>query len=280
MYESVTRLDGLCTYWQGAVSYSADALRQQISGVHSTAADLLPASQDSAALRRTLNAKYPDHLIRPLARKEGFDVVEEILGSSEHGNHYSSRGTARPNGSTLDVTGICYPMAYELTQMYQEQRALFTGAQVGMFLSRVCQESLGGVALRENGGFYWLPGHQVQVWSAIDDACANAAHKGRHRVYYIRHSLDPDSVIAVMDALRASVSADLANLSDDIQNGGLGKRGMESKQREAGILLQRVREYERMTGTYLNDLTSQIEGVEEAAAEAVLMCHAKAEAAV
>jgi len=208
-------------------------------------------------------------LIRPLAAKNGFSVVNENRG--EDGNTYSTVLTAKTYGdNAAPIFSGNLAKIDEVNAAYHQHFGRITSGQMGGVLVRVLQK-LGATRLRPTGGVYWLPGSRLGEWEAAMEGVEYAADGGKATCYVIRHQLDAASVRAVRDGLVTEVNTEVARLTEEIQSGDLGERAIKSRKQEAAQLRNKVAEYERILGVGLEQLRKALDEVEQTNAVAALL---------
>jgi hypothetical protein len=217
----------------------------------------------------------PRTLIRPLARRDGFVVVQEQRG--EQGNAYCQELLARiveGNGAPCPEFSPCDDRAAKVLESYRRQLGLLHATQVSTVLVKLV-ESLGGTRLRPSGAIYWLPGHRLDDWQKAADVFAQAGRGRPSAVYLLRHKMDADAVRAVRDAVVAEVQAEAMRIHDEIMTGELGGRALEHRQAQAAALRAKVLLYEELLDLGLQGLHQAVDRADQAAAAAVLLASAQ-----
>lgn len=230
-----------------------------------------------AALRAALDEVFggPRVLIRPLATKDGFTVVHEERG--EEANDYQRILSARVNGDPPKL--IFEPFSNDRCDSVREtfhihlERA--SAAQVSAVLVAGV-DWLGGTRLRPSGAVYWIPGHKIDEFTHLARAVEDAAQGKPSCVYVLRHPLDPDGIRAVRDAVIHQVNLDATRIHADVISGGLGMRALETRQRQASDLRDKVLLYEELLSVGLESLHVVVDQADQAAATAALMISASA----
>lgn len=132
-------------------------------------------------------------------------------------------------------------------------------------------ESLGGTRLRPTGAVYWVPGHRVADWAEVAAAVEGASEGKPSAVYLLRHRIDPDAVRAVRDAVVAEVQTEATRIRAEVLSGELGGRALETRQRLAHELRDKVLLYEHLLHVGLDDLHAAVDAADQAAASATLL---------
>ena len=213
-------------------------------------------------------------LIRPLASKDGFAVVQEDRGlaSNRYQTLLTSRVTGDPPALTFDP---CDSRAIAVQGAYQSQLERVSAIQVSGVLVRVV-ESLGGTRLRPSGAVYWVPGHRLDDFTHIARAIEESAEGRPSCVYMLRHRLDSDAIRAIRDAVISEVQTEANRIREDVITGSLGTRALETRQRQAADLRDKVLMYEDLLSVGLEGLHQAVDQADQAAATASLLLGASA----
>jgi hypothetical protein len=276
MVESHLDVGGAVVFWSLAEWSHRGRLTAQLAalGLEALVPDPRPAP---AALRSALEDVFggPRILIRPLATKDGFVVVQEHRGPDA--NQYQTELTAKVvNGDPPTLTFDPWDgRAPKVEFAYRAQLGRVSACQMSASLVRII-ESLGGTRLRPSGAVYWLPGHRIDEWAQIANAVEQAADGALSAVYILRHKLDHDSVRAVRDAVVAEVHSEAIRIRDDVLAGQLGGRALETRKKQATELRQKVLLYEDLLSVGLKGLHRAIDEADQAAATAAILLGATA----
>jgi len=90
-------------------------------------------------------------------------------------------------------------------------------------------------------------------------------------VYVLRHRLDAESVRAVRDAVVAEVQNEAKRIQEDVLQGDLGGRALETRKKLAQALRDKVLLYEDVLNVGLVDLHRVVDAADQAAASAALL---------
>lgn len=268
------KVGGGVVFWRLAAFTSQPKLKELLEeiGFGSLSPD---RRQMTACLRDAMESSVATTraLIRPLAKKDGFALIEEKRGEQE--NDYHHLLTAKFENLDADepylrITPSYLSEADKIRAAFTEQRDLLKPAQVGGMLARVAQ-FLGGTALREMGGVYWLPDEKLDSWKRVADAAESAAKDGKTSCYLLRHVMDADAVRAVRDAIVMEIGGESERLHAEIMAGTLGGRALESRRHAAEDLRHKISRYESLLDTGLGEMREKLAKVEEAAAAAIIL---------
>lgn len=201
----------------------------------------------------------------------GFEIVDMEMG--EHENAYTFDFAVGFNEQrSLQFRGSCsYDAEVSIRDSYRQHRDMVTGAAVGTCLVKIASDKLGGTALRDSGGVYWLPEYSVERWIQVAKAVEGAAiGHAANKVYLLRTEMNEGAMKAVRDAIVSEISRDAATLSTEIYSGQLGERALETRKEQAVVLHQRISQYEAILGETLDSLRLVVKSVEESATLAAL----------
>ena len=206
MVERDLAAGGAVTFWSLAEANDRPRLERAFAtlGLEPFVPEPRPAP---ACLRDALEDVLggPRVLVRPLATRDGFAVVNEDRGTVD--NAYSTRLVARVRDGRVPTFDPWTPDAPRVAEAYEHQLGRVPGHQLSAALVKVV-EHLGGTRLRPGGAIYWVPGPRVEDWARIAEAAERAAEDRPSAVYVLRHRLDADAVRAVRDAVVAEVQAE------------------------------------------------------------------------
>ncbi len=274
MVESHLDIGGAVVFWSISESSDRHRLRQGFEplGLGEFVPEPRPAS---AVLRDALEEILGGRLtlVRPLAARDGFTVVREDRGVSE--NSYATALVARVEGEPPHL--LFEPdddRADRVRESYRRHADRIPASQLSATLVKVV-ESLGGTRLRPSGAVYWVPGHRLGEWAEVATAVEQASTARPSAVYAIRHRLDADAVRAVRDAVVAEVTAEAGRIAADVATGDLGTRALETRQKEASDLRNKVLLYEDLLAVGLAGLHRVVDEADQAAAGASLLLAAQ-----
>jgi hypothetical protein len=270
MIEGSMEVGGAVVFWTAAEF--TDRVRLQAAfdglGLGPYVPDPRP---DSAVLREALEEVCggPRVLVRPLADRDGFAVVKEDRGSTA--NSYTTLLVARVSGTPPRLHFEPHSLlTADVQRAFDKHRGRVPAAQLSACLVKVV-ESLGGTRLRPTGAVYWVPGHRVSDWADVAAAVEGASEGKPSAVYLLRHRIDPDAVRAVRDAVVAEVQTEATRIRAEVLSGELGGRALETRQRLAHELRDKVLLYEHLLHVGLDDLHAAVDAADQAAASATLL---------
>lgn len=145
------------------------------------------------------------------------------------------------------------------------ERNMLSVPRVSAALKGIALGPLKGTSIRD--GVYWIPEESLLGWSKVAKATEQASSGAA--VYTVQTVKDGESLRAVVDAYRAALASQLAELTDKLSEGP-GKRGFRSLQRKAEALRDEVRSIESLLGVALPDVSAQADQLDSEVAAAAL----------
>ncbi len=273
---SEIRVDGALIFWTLGEWTSRDAIEAGWGLLApppdgGTWAELAPPPRThEACLRDAMCVVWPKHLIRPLAKRDGFAVLEE---QRLHDDVYTTtRAVAKVDdlGRVDLVRGHDHAQEAALRTEFRRQSGLLKPSQITTGLVAVLSK-LNVARIRPTGGLYWLPERSLPAWEGLAGVVAKAGVGGRNAMYTIRHRFDADSIRAVRDALLKEVEDEVEGIIREVDGGDLGERALGNRAAAAEALQAKVRQYEIILGERLDDARVLAEKAEMSATAAKIL---------
>lgn len=129
--------------------------------------------------------------------------------------------------------------------------------------------ALGAVALRPDGGVYWLPAAVVPQWRGLVAAVESAAVGAR--CYVVVTQGDADTVRCVADSFTREAEAALADVRVELEAGELGEKATQGRARRLIDLAATAETYEAALGASLAAIRERLEALGAEAAAAALL---------
>jgi hypothetical protein len=126
-------------------------------------------------------------------------------------------------------------------------------------------DKLGAVALRESGGFYFLPADACGKWEAITKAVKSAT---KHTIHAVPALRSRDAVDAILSAIASDTRAACEAIANDLPE--VGRRALETRERQTAEILEKIGRYENLLGQKLDDLREATRETRAAVAAAML----------
>lgn len=143
----------------------------------------------------------------------------------------------------------------KLKAAYAASKGVLVPADIGNWLCDKLR-GLDAMALKPNGGIYFIPKPNVARWDKVVAALAKVS---AHKIHGIPAMRTQDAIDAIMSAITEETRAECERVNKEIAESGLGKRALESREKEADDLLSRLERYETLLGGRLDDLRSAID---------------------
>jgi hypothetical protein len=156
--------------------------------------------------------------------------------------------------------------AWKIREAYEAALGVITPQDISGWLCKRL-DKLGAVALRESGGFYFVPQDVVPKWEQIKRAVQAASS---HKVHGVPALRSKDAVDAILTAIATDTHAECDRIAVDIANPELGRRAIESRERRTAELLDRLARYEALLGVRLDALRDATKSTRAAVATALL----------
>lgn len=245
---ALLRFDGSVVFW----TLSNDSIRQQIvdgwEAISPAWAKLAPRERTpESCLRDALAIIWPKAILRPLEKRDGFAVLQEMRFKDDV-QTTCTHAVAIEDSGVVIRRGYSWDLLQQIECHYLAERKLLRPSQVATALV-ACMANLNAVMLRPTGGLYWLPDTSLQTWAQLADVVQGAGVG--NTIYRITHAFDNESVRAVRDAILSEANRRAAEIITDIDSGELGERALRQRSRDADALRIKVEEYERILGEAL-----------------------------
>lgn len=207
-------------------------------------------------------AVYP----RKNPKENGFEAW--MVNSKTDNNEVSYQFAASYDQETKGLKtehGATWVDRTHLAELLSKELGAIDASAIGRMLADYCRE-LSAVTLRPTGGFYWLPESALAQWGEVTRIIAGASGAS---IYLIRHELDGSAITAVRDSLIREVTEASRLLIEQVKDGELGKRALNTRVGQALALRNKVADYERILGETMTTLRSGIDLAETTASSAL-----------
>jgi len=272
---------GCLTYWELAGPAERARLAASWEAADLNPDALPPPTSPEAALRLALaTVRGRRRLARPISRGTWAVVDEEVVddGASEHLDHHQVLG--------VRLNAVGRPEWFGDAVVHREAVARVTAAYdrcldsleteaVSGWLCGLVQR-MGGVSLRDSGGFYFLPAGRTADWRRVAGAVEAAT---AHRVRRIPAMRTDETVQAVLAAIEAEAAEAADVMEAELVDESLGARALAGRARRCSDVEAKVRQYEELLGTGLDALAARLRKLRAGIAAAELVARAEAEAA-
>jgi hypothetical protein len=197
------------------------------------------------------------------AEEDGYEVV-----AVEHGkdrNDYSRLFGMRVNGTERPETVFGWGVLeyeYEIADSYRQNRVTVSASAVGQMLVKAVQQ-LHGTCVRSVGGVYYLPDGAVDDWRKL---CEAVEEPDGTQITWYEIRLNSSSMRAIGEAITNELTTASQSALNDVSSGKLGKRALENRETEMNTYRQKMREYEGILQSPLDDVRKSLEKTETAIA--------------
>jgi len=278
---------GAVVWWHLSGHVDAEAFKAAwlAQGLDEALLPDLPSA--AAALRRAVYAlKGPSTLVRSLDKSTSrWAIVEEnrlvnsatvALGGAPQPLEYEVECVISRNeddsltfepATTFNDT---HPLVMQVRGAYEDARGRFDHADIGGWLARVVRK-IDAVPLRETGGVYFVPRAYIEILNKMRAALRASSSCNVQTVPAMKND---DAVEAILDAVRREAQEEAQSIEDAVMAGTFGKRGLEARAASAAAAADKVRRYEALLGSNLDDLRKRLDDLQASAAMAALACDA------
>jgi hypothetical protein len=211
-------------------------------------------------------------MVRRLADSHAFEVRQ--VHPRKHENDYDFCFSATiTNAWCMDVLRVGERMDsadavfHHLLSKVQERRDYLPAPMVSDVMVRALQ-SWAATRLKDDGGVWFVPSEQVARYRAFASAIAGDGDGPRFCLTPFEIGSDPDTVSHVLDSLRSEVTLGIQDIMDDLleSQGSLQARSLRSRLDRVNGYLDKVVQYEAITGHAMSDLSAAIERAKQALA--------------
>ena len=266
---------GSLTWWElsGLVDVEQLRVAWQAAGL-----DIAMVPKDVApktALKRAVETLAEQRkLVRPLAGREGYSLVEETATGETLAYQQSVVATV-DDGGALKIEPADGPLAVAIQASYQRHLVNLVPSDISSLLVHFC-ESLDAVALRARGGFYFLPPASVDKFRLAAEVIRSV---GAHVCYEIPALRTESAVQAILAAVEREASAEIEEFESILSNVEAGPRALKTKAKQCDRVASKVAGYEALLGTSLVELQERLSGLRSRLAEAAILAQAEDAAA-
>lgn len=265
---------GVVTFWRLSGSINLTQLVEEWDD-RGWDGDLLPSTTgENVALRRAVAELYQTKgtIVRPFRNKSA--VMDSGVEEAEEGviqPLYKTRFTV-----WLDDDGI--PQTHPSISN-EERNALLR--QFNVVTNRIDEElsswfakvvfSLGGVALRDSGGVYFVPRRDPNIsftWDAFTEVVQKLS---ACRIYRIPAMDSASATQAILDSLTDEITKAENGMRVTLDEHQLGRRALETRTKRVSELFNKVSAYETMFGESLDTLRSGLQVLEARLVESLLV---------
>lgn len=271
---------GAIVYWQLAQrSIPADALaaRWAEDGLtvdeHGRPCDPPSGASEGKALRRAVRRQAGRHVFSRRIGRGDFSLVDERDPRLDDVDpEYAVRLRARlstdgDGNAQLEIRSNDESARQAVREAFVGELGQVAPRDLSSWLSGRLVPELQAVALRDAGGFYYVPARHMDRYRRV---AAVLADMGGHRLYEVPAMQTEETVRAVLDAVTSEVDARLGAVEEELMDGQLKARALASRAQLLGEMRGKLSVYEEQLGVRLQNLRDRVSRVDEAVALAAL----------
>jgi len=257
---------GAATFWN--VAASSDRRKIEEGLVELGHADLCPGERTPfAAAKRAASLLYSGakYHIGNLKDRAGVSI-ERVVHKDDTENEYPQVGyiTVNEDSRTCSVTINDPSLSWQskisaetcLQHEYERQLTQCAATSIGIALTKAC-EKFAGTRLRKNGGVYFIPSFTADEFAAVAKVFEGAATEGSTYVEQLTVAKSDETLRGVTNSLRANIADRVKEIKQELVD-GLGKRGVQNREKELKQLVDQAASYETLLGESLSDIQDEL----------------------
>ena len=233
---------------------------------------VLSESMLDTAKRRCGRVRRHPFMVRRLADSHAFEVRQVHPQKQQNDYHFcfSATITNAWKVDLLQIGDFMPTMAVihdDLLGTVDHRRDYLPAPIVSDVMVRALH-SWGATRLKDDGGVWFIPSECIDRYRAFANAIYGAGDGPRFCCTTFEIGADHDTVSHVLDSLRIEVMDGVREIMDDVlaAEGGLQDRSIRLRMERANSYLQKVSQYEAITGQTLAELTGAIDQAKQALA--------------
>lgn len=221
----------------------------------------------STALARALRERMSRRrMLRPLDGRAGHALVQEAAEGDDLsysvGLKVKLDAAGRPVFEPAD-----HPLAEDIRHDYNKHLETCSAEDIGLWLCNTTRR-VDALGLRDRGGFYYIPPHQVGTWDAIVSCLKGVSE---HRVFKIPALTSGEAVEAILDAIATEAGAEAAKMEAELLADELGGRALTGRVSRCEAVEEKVSRYEALLGTKMDAIRARLTSLRGNLAAAALM---------
>ena len=251
---------GAVVYWSPGGAVDAATLRQALTtaGVAERALPAAP-SAEVAFTRACKELAARDIMVRKHPKGGYYLAIERV----ENGEPVVHVGAHFKLDRTTGAVGVVDAQAREAHQVQSvvaemtTQMAQLAANDISTWLVDTVKR-LGGLTLRQEGGFYFVPRQSIPALRSIKETCD--AFTG-HSIKLIATLRASEGIAAVLDAVGTEVDAWIKDAEEMLADADKGARAAATRIKAADELTRKVTSYEQLLGQPLAGVQARITDV-------------------
>jgi hypothetical protein len=249
--KSLTGHTGAITWWSLGSETDPDTLLHRFEQL-----DLPKYAPEQRSwlmsLKAGLQEMYPGHMVRPLKKREknGYTIVKEIPGESENDFPAIASATITKDGLVIIRSGDVD--LHTLQQRVYHFHRVLPAASVSAVMVEIVNSVLGGLAMRDGGGVYFIPDEHVGKWLNISRAIEESACEGtQNNITACPMETNAMTLRDIRDSIVREVSTECLSIRKELAENDLRERAIVNRAARSSILFDRIRQYEDLLGETL-----------------------------
>jgi hypothetical protein len=247
-------IGGAVTVWKSS-STNRDSLLKKMRDLG--LGDFVPEPTTShLALRNALRSVFGVEKVKTLPGFANFAVIDAI---ATRDNWSGQSSLTVKSGINNLVFSEATDRKQRIESLFEEEKKNIPSTDISKMLVKLAYH-VGGVPCASGaGGAYWIPKNSLELWKGVGRSVEAASSTGRSRLYMFTTAMDDEAIRAVVGSLEDNIAKELSDMEAEISSGRLKKRALESRERRAGELRERIRSYESMLGVTIQKLHKAVE---------------------
>lgn len=250
---------GALIYWRldGALDAAVFAEAWSLAGLPEKHLPETPAP--STALARAIKELADKHtLVRPLGRRVGHAVVTERAKGKDL-DYSVELKVELDQANKPRFEPAWHPSAERVVTEFGRHLLECSPEDVGNWLVRVVKR-LDGLALRDTGGFYYLPPSSVVEWEHVADVLMSVS---KHKLFKIPAMKSQDALHSILDAIEQDARREAEAMEAELEASRMGKtalgeRAIANRYTRVEATERRVERYEGLLGQRLDGLRDRL----------------------
>jgi hypothetical protein len=231
-----------------------------------------PSPSPETALRRAVqHEKHKRRLARPVPG--GWALIDETVQADDSAAPLRHAMSLQAKiAGWVKITPADHPLAPTIEADFAKALDHYVADDFSAWLPRQV-ERLGGVRLREGGGFYFVPRPSVPAWRALVSVMRSVTGHTLREIPALRAG---DVVDAVTEAVSREASEAVAEMEKELVDGDLGARALRGREARCEAARVKVVSYEKLLGQSLDVLREKLDALKVNLAEAALAAEMEA----
>jgi hypothetical protein len=257
---------GQVVWWTLRGSIDLDVVADLAEAV-GAAPPLVPSP--TARLKRAItDHARANEIVRP-SRKGGFLLVSEGAGADGENEYAPDVRVFIGEDGEPSCEGLDDARCAAVRAAFAESASRLCATDMSNWLGGRAIRRVRAVALRETGGFYFVPAAHTETWATIT---SGLSAESAHRFYTLDAHTNETAMAAVVEAITAEAEALIGQISDRLADSerSMNARGIAGRTRDLDDLQEKLATYERCLGVSLARLSARAQAVKATLAAEML----------